>query len=64
MSSILGNLASQVLGGLGSASDAPSGNPLLGVIAQLLSAPGGLSGLVDQFQKAGLGETMSSWIST
>lgn len=64
MSSILGNLASQVLGGLGNSGDAPAGSPLLAVISQLLSSQGGLSGLVDQFQKAGLGETMNSWIST
>lgn len=64
MSSILGNLASQVLGGLGNSAESPTGSPLFAVISQLLSAPGGLAGLVEQFQKAGLGETMNSWIST
>lgn len=38
---------------------------LLGAIMQLVNDPqtGGLSGLIQSFEKAGLGETVKSWIS-
>lgn len=42
------------------------GNDMLGTIMQLLNNPntGGLSGLVQTFQKGGLGEIVNSWVST
>jgi uncharacterized protein YidB (DUF937 family) len=42
-------------------------NPLLQLVLQLLSSQGqfgGLSGLAQQFQQAGLGPQFNSWIST
>jgi uncharacterized protein YidB (DUF937 family) len=39
-------------------------NPLLQIALQLLTSSGGLSGLAQQFQQAGLGPQMGSWIST
>ena len=50
---------SKVLGG-------SSQNPLLDVVMGLISNPqtGGLQGLVQAFKEKGLGDTMSSWIST
>ena len=52
-------LLSKVLGG------SPQ-NPLLDVVMGLISNPqtGGLQGLVQAFKEKGLGDTMSSWIST
>lgn len=52
-------LLSKVLGG-------SSQNPLLDVVMGLISNPqtGGLQGLVQAFKEKGLGDTMSSWIST
>lgn len=64
MSSILGSIASQVLSGLGGQQGA---NPLLAVVSQLLSSngpTGGLAGLAQQLQGAGLGDQLQSWIST
>src|SRR3546814_4545213 len=34
------------------------------LIEQVKSYPGGLPGLIEKFQQAGLGETIASWIST
>jgi uncharacterized protein YidB (DUF937 family) len=45
----------------------PGANPLLQLALQLLSSQGqfgGLSGLAQQFQQAGLGPQMNSWISS
>ena len=46
---------------------AGSSNPLLEIAAAMLSNNGqfgGLQGLIEQFQRAGLGGHMNSWIST
>lgn len=62
--SILGS----VLGGQSGAQAAPGGEALAQVLGGLLSgggsAGGGLGGLVEQFQRAGLGEVIGSWIGT
>jgi uncharacterized protein YidB (DUF937 family) len=39
-------------------------NPMAAILGMLQQQPGGLSGLVSQFQKGGLGDAMSSWIGT
>jgi len=57
----LGQAVSGVLGGQGGQ------NPLLQTVAGLLgkeSSIGGLAGLVQAFQKNGLGEIVNSWVST
>ena len=42
-----------------------SQNPLAHSALQMIqSQPGGLSGLVQQFQQKGLGDVVSSWVST
>lgn len=43
-----------------------SGNAVLEAVLRLIGDPqtGGLSGLMDAFQKAGLGHVFSSWVST
>src|SRR5574343_154541 len=48
-----------MMGLLDQLSDALSG----GALGSLLESSGGLSGLVERFQQAGLGETVQSWIS-
>ena len=60
---MLDKLIGSALQGLGQS----QGNALLPVLASLLGnsgSTGGLSGLIQQFQQAGLGSQMSSWIST
>ena len=58
---IVKGLAGKLLGGSGGAQ-----NPLLDIALSLLSNPqtGGLGGLAETFKNKGLGEIMSSWIST
>jgi len=64
-------LLDALLSGLSSPSSGGGGRsdltPLLQIAMQLLSSQGGqggLSGLAEQFQRAGLGPQMNSWIST
>lgn len=47
-------------------SSAEGGNPLLGIVMQLINNPqvGGLSGLIQRFQQGGLAEIVNSWVST
>ena len=66
MSSILGSIATQVLGSLAGQGGSGS-SPLAAILGQLLAPNGelgGLAGLAQQLQQAGLGEQMQSWIST
>ncbi len=39
-------------------------NNLIGLIGNLINQQGGLTGLVAQFQQAGLGEQVQSWVSS
>jgi uncharacterized protein YidB (DUF937 family) len=71
---LLDGILGQVMGNQGSGSGLAGlvGNPqVLGALAGLLSTrdpsiggSGGLAGLVSAFQQKGLGDVMSSWIST
>jgi uncharacterized protein YidB (DUF937 family) len=57
----LGQAAGSMMGGQGAQ------NPLLQAVTSLLapnSSVGGLAGLVQTFQKNGLGDIVNSWIST
>ena len=58
---VLKGLAGKFLGG-----GSQSQNPLLDIAMNLITNPqtGGLTGLVEMFNNKGLGNTMSSWIST
>jgi uncharacterized protein YidB (DUF937 family) len=61
---MLDKLIAGAMQGMGGGQQA---NPLLALITSMLSSNsqfGGLTGLVQQFQQAGLGQQMSSWIST
>jgi uncharacterized protein YidB (DUF937 family) len=58
--SLFEDLAKGVLGGQGGA-----GQGAVSTILEMLqNQPGGLSGLVQNFQQNGLGEVISSWIGT
>jgi uncharacterized protein YidB (DUF937 family) len=60
-------LLEQLGGMLGGQGGQGGGNPLLQAVAGLLgkdSSIGGLAGLVQAFQKNGLGEIVNSWVST
>jgi len=52
------SLAKQALGGI------LGGNQQGDMLTGLLNQAGGLNGLKDRFQQAGLGETFASWVST
>jgi uncharacterized protein YidB (DUF937 family) len=68
LDSLLSGMTGQAQGGPAAA------NPLLDIMMQLLSAQcgaggqggghGGLSALIEQFQRSGLGQQMNSWIGT
>lgn len=64
------NPLESLLSGLAGSSTAPGqsgANPLLQMLMQMLSSNGqfgGLSGLAQQFQQAGLGDQVNSWISS
>jgi len=61
---LLNDLAGGLINNLGSNEEGQ--NNLLGTIGNLINNPqtGGISGLVRTFQEKGLGEVVSSWIST
>jgi uncharacterized protein YidB (DUF937 family) len=64
---MLDKLISGALQGLSQQGAGSQGNPLMQIVGSLLSnsgPSGGLAGLVQQFQQAGLGQQMNSWIST
>ncbi|MEZ5650069.1 MAG: YidB family protein [Burkholderiaceae bacterium] len=59
------SLLNSVLGALGGGGDEQ--NPLLGILGNLLTSNNegsGLGQLVQQFQQAGLGDTIQSWIGS
>jgi len=61
---LLDQLGQAAAGMMGQAGDQ---NPLMKAVVGLLghqSAVGGLSGLIDAFQKNGLGEIVNSWVGT
>jgi uncharacterized protein YidB (DUF937 family) len=58
MSGFLG----QVLGGLLGGQAQGQSSALAGILEQVLSGSGGLGGLVSQFQRAGLGDAVQSWV--
>ncbi len=55
LQSILGGL----LGGKGGMEGA-----VMGAVGELLNQPGGMGGLVQKFEEAGLGDIIKGWIST
>ena len=60
---MLGNVLNGALGG----GQAQGASPLLSIVASMLAdrgPHGGLGGLIQQFQQAGLGEQIQSWIGT
>ena len=54
------SLAKQAIGSMLGGNSNPQGDILSG----LLSQAGGISGLMDKFNQAGLGDTFSSWVGT
>jgi uncharacterized protein YidB (DUF937 family) len=49
---------------LGGSGGSGGGGDIAGAIAGLVGGEGGLQGLVNQLGQAGLGDTVSSWVST
>jgi uncharacterized protein YidB (DUF937 family) len=65
---LLDGILNAALGGTHTASaPAPGGvssDSLLQIAAQLLQKHGGVAGLINSFNQAGLGQVVSSWVST
>ena len=63
---LLDGLAGQVLGNaLGGGQPQAGGSQLLEVVANLVkNQPGGIGGLLQQFQDAGLGDAAASWVGS
>lgn len=62
---LLDGLAGQVLGGLLGGGQGGQGNQLLQLaLALIQNQQGGLGGLLQQFQRAGMGDQAASWVST
>jgi uncharacterized protein YidB (DUF937 family) len=64
---LLDGMLGNVLGGLMGGGQQGGANPLLNAVIGMIANggkvnPGGLGGLVEQFQKAGMGEQIGSWI--
>jgi len=61
-------LLDQLAGGLGGELLKQVGggqqNQMMQMVMGLLQQPGGLQGLIDKFQQAGLGTQMASWVGT
>ena len=54
-----------MVGGLMGQGGQAQGNPLMGAVMGLIqNHPGGLQGLLGQFQEKGLGDQVASWIGT
>ena len=62
----MGTLGEMAKGFLEKALGGGSQNPLVDIVLGLITNPqsGGLQGLIETFEEKGLGEAMSSWIST
>jgi uncharacterized protein YidB (DUF937 family) len=56
---LVGQVVGQVLGG-----GQQGSNPLMGILQSLIEKNGGIGGLLQQFQKGGLGDAAASWVST
>src|ERR1700761_8606064 len=56
--SVLGAVAGEI------ASKEGASNPLVGTLAGLLNQNGGVPGLMEKFNREGLGGTFSSWVGT
>ena len=63
---LLDGLAGQVLGSmLGGGQQQAGGNQLIEIVLNLIkNQPGGLGGLLQQFQNAGLGGAAASWVGS
>lgn len=59
---LLDGLAGQVLGQ--AMGGQQGGNALLAIVTQLIQENGGLGGLLQKFEQAGLGEHVASWVGT
>lgn len=62
-------LLDMVTGALGGGAGGSGGNPLLGIVMQMLTkggqgGGGGLADLAKAFQDKGMGDQMASWVST
>lgn len=62
--SLFGDLAGQALNAFANRGTQEGQNPLIQIVGSLLQQHGGVAGLLEKFNAAGLGEQMSSWIST
>lgn len=61
---LLDGLAGQVLGSLGGSSGGARGGLLDAISGVIANHPGGLGGLIAEFERGGLGAVAASWVGT
>src|SRR5882757_2544762 len=61
---ILGDSLGGLLGGSAAGQQQNQASPLVAIALQLMQNNGGLSGILDRFRQAGLGQHADSWVST
>jgi len=61
---LAGNLAGQAIQALGNGGAQDGQSTLIQIAGSILQQHGGVAGLLEKFNAAGLGDQMSSWIST
>lgn len=61
---LLDGLAGQVLGSLSKSSGAGPGGVVEAISGLIANHPGGLGGLVSEFERGGLGGVVASWVGT
>lgn len=61
---LLDGLAGQVLGSLSKSSGAGQGGVVEAISGLIANHPGGLGGLVSEFERGGLGGVVASWVGT
>lgn len=62
--SLFGDLAGQAIQAMSNGSAQEGQNPLIQIAGNLLQQHGGVAGLLEKFNSAGLGDQIASWIST
>lgn len=61
---LVGSLLRMLLGGRGGTAAKLLGGPLLGIVLNQMRKGGGLTGMLDKFRGAGLGQKADSWVGT
>lgn len=61
---LLGSVVGGAMPGSGNAQQGGGSGQLVGLVMGLINQHGGIGGLIQQFEKAGLGQAAQSWVGT